>query len=80
VTVAPGRVRIRDRIVGGPPDAGAQLFRCRRVTGTHMASARYFQEQEIELGSAWRERVAWPPDGVLAELEVEANRDRVMMP
>ena len=55
-------VTIRDRIVsrgtlGGVGDSA--LYRCRRVTGLHMASARYFQEQELkDVGAPWLERVA----------------------
>jgi len=37
------------------------LYRCRRVTGTHMASSRYFQEAELAaLPSGWMEQVAAP--------------------
>ena len=35
------------------------LYRCRRVTGTHMASSRYFQDQELAaLPRGWMEQVA----------------------
>ena len=67
VAVEPAGVRVLDRLVAADRPADAQLFRCRRVTGTHMASARYFQDQEIELGANWREPMAWPPGEQLAE-------------
>jgi len=70
VHVEPARVTIRDRIVAGAPREGDRLDRCRRVTGTHMATARYFQEQEIEWGPSWIQRVPWPADGRLPETVV----------
>lgn len=75
--VEAGLVTIRDRVVTGPADPLVQLFRCRRVTGTHMATARYFQDQEIEWGAAWREPLPWPADGALAETAIASgvNRD-----
>lgn len=37
-----------------------ELFRCRRLTGTHMASSRYFQEQELqETALDWIQAVRW---------------------
>jgi hypothetical protein len=50
ITLAADRITVCDRLSGaiGKVKGRAQLFRCRRVTGTHMASARYFQPQEIE--------------------------------
>lgn len=55
-------VRISDSIVSGnlPAEArDAALYRCRRVTGIHMASASYFQDQELEhAGGPWVVRVA----------------------
>lgn len=44
-------LRIRDRITRvGQGDARARpaVFRCRRLTGNHMASSRYFQSAELE--------------------------------
>jgi hypothetical protein len=47
---------ITDTIEGLP--APGDLYRCRRVTGTHMASSRYFQPQELEsLPLGWIEAV-----------------------
>ena len=46
------------------------LLRCRRMTGTHMATARYFQDQELELNAAWCDAVEWPSGDVLAETEL----------
>lgn len=40
-----------------------ELLRCRRVTGLHMASSRYFQPAELE-GGHWFEPVPWSEDGV----------------
>ncbi len=52
---------VTDRIFGeGPKQRGTQLYACRRVTGAHMASARYFQVAELD--DAWIETLAW--DGV----------------
>lgn len=75
ITVDPARLQIRDRIVAsGRRQPEAQLFRCRRITGTHMATARYFQEQEIELGTGWREPIAWPSGEILAETTITAAK------
>lgn len=52
----------------------AALHLCRRVTGTHMASSRYFQEQELTLGQAWLDPVPRPAGDVLEHRqEVRAN-------
>jgi hypothetical protein len=56
-------VTITDRFATGRHASrsllGAALYRCRRVTGTHMASARYLQEVELAaLPSGWKESVA----------------------
>ena len=50
ITLNPHSLEILDKI--HPPQALEErqdlaLFACRRVSGTHMASARYFQEQEL---------------------------------
>ena len=71
ITVTDAQVVIRDRMITGRPGSGA-LFRCRRISGTHMASARYFQEQEIEPGTPWQQPVAWPADGNVLETVVPA--------
>ena len=67
VTMDAHGLRVRDRLVDGWREAGAQLFRCRRVTGTHMATARYFQPQELELDAAWCVPVEWPSGELLAD-------------
>ena len=67
VVIAGDHVAIRDRVASGALSQGAQMFRCRRVTGTHMATARYFQAQEIEAADPWLTPIAWPADGALAE-------------
>ena len=50
-------IRVTDSITGDAgfiAGQGMTLYLCRRVTGTHMASARYFQEQELEkIDIAW---------------------------
>jgi hypothetical protein len=46
---------------------GGMLFKCRRLTGTHMASSRYFQPVEIEsLAGGWMEPVPWEQDAARA--------------
>lgn len=55
------RVVVEDEVVDEQkkPHAG-QLLHCRRVVGTHMASSRYFQEQELlALPVGWADPVAW---------------------
>jgi hypothetical protein len=58
-------VTISDRVAAdGAPGArpAGVLYRCRRVTGIHMASARYFQDQELDPAAGpWIERVADDP-------------------
>jgi len=62
VSLVGNEVRITDRIQGTeklPSRESTELLRCRRVTGIHMASSRYFQSSEIELpDTAWCEHVA----------------------
>ncbi len=57
-----GGVRISDTITSDnfPKEMrNASLYRCRRVTGIHMASARYFQEEELdESVGPWITRVS----------------------
>lgn len=51
-------VRIHD-VIGGAAASKARLYRCRRITGVHMASSRYFQDQELETPTLpWRIEVA----------------------
>jgi hypothetical protein len=55
-------VTVRDRVAADGSlgaAAGTALYRCRRVTGIHMASARYFQAQELEdAAGPWMARVS----------------------
>ncbi|MCC7487980.1 MAG: hypothetical protein IT529_23690 [Burkholderiales bacterium] len=54
-------VTITDVFEGTPEAAhlDGPLYRCRRVTGIHMASSRYFQDAELAPpGAAWMEEVA----------------------
>ncbi len=56
-------VRITDRIEGHGRLKSAKfvLFRCRRSIGTHMASSRYFQEDELQIvGLQWTNMLPWP--------------------
>ena len=60
ITLEQDAVTVKDRIFGTAPDSrpqGTQLYACRRVTGAHMASARYFQP--VELDGVWTEALAW---------------------
>jgi hypothetical protein len=57
-------VLVSDRIVDErlPLAASSQgiLYRCRRMSGTHMASSRYFQIHELQyLALNWMEEVPW---------------------
>lgn len=65
-------VRISDRVSAEGPLGKARngaLYRCRKVTGIHMASARYFQEQELEdTGMPWVARVADNVDSEYAHI------------
>ena len=56
-------VVVRDRIEDGRAarSGGERLLRCRRLSGVHMASARYFQEQELEGDRPWTEPLPWAP-------------------
>lgn len=41
-----------------------QLFRCRRLIGIHMASSRYFQNQELEpIPLDWMHEIEWQANG-----------------
>lgn len=53
-----GGVAIEDCLVADQKLSldGTRLFRCRRITGNHMASARYFTMSELH-GDAWLEEV-----------------------
>ena len=54
-------VLVKDRLSRGTAlSEPARLFACRRVTGAHMASARYFQPVELE--GRWLEELTWHGD------------------
>jgi hypothetical protein len=61
IVLAETVIHVTDTFTGDPTfqaDGQTSLHRCRRVTGTHMASARYFQEQELEYtGTEWLEEI-----------------------
>lgn len=70
ITVEQDVVTVKDRIFGsapGFPTAGMRLFACRRITGAHMASARYFQP--VELDGAWMQELAWDGTGEFVRTE-----------
>lgn len=52
------KVRLDD-IVETDGDFGGRMWRCRRLTGAHMASARYFQRSELQSLGGWSVPVAW---------------------
>ena len=63
IDITDNMVTITDRFAidtGADPSlVNGALYRCRRTTGTHMASSRYFQHQELAaLPSGWMEQVA----------------------
>jgi hypothetical protein len=66
VRVDADAVRMTDRFEADPHwrrPPGSRMFRCRRVTGTHMASARYFQPQELEpMDQPWMAAQSWTLD------------------
>lgn len=64
VSISADGVRVLDQIRDErrSSDRG-ELLRCRRLTGLHMASSRYFQAAELE-GGPWFEPVPWSEDGV----------------
>ena len=68
-------IEIDDRFEGRGvlTSADSEVFRCRRTIGTHMASSRYFQEEELEgLGLHWIKKIAWPiPPGESVSLKIE---------
>jgi hypothetical protein len=66
-------ITVTDRIVGNTSrPSGTQLYACRRVTGAHMASSRYFQAAELD--GAWLEALAWDHAGPFARTQrIEAK-------
>jgi hypothetical protein len=70
ITLEQDAVIVKDRIFSSAPGfrpEGTRLFACRRVTGAHMASARYFQP--VELDDAWIQELVW--DGTQERVRVE---------
>jgi hypothetical protein len=64
ILIDDARVSVRDRIIG---NARGRLFRCRRVTGMHMASSRYVQEEELaDLPLEWLREIPWSAAGETA--------------
>jgi hypothetical protein len=59
-------VSVRDRIVPqSVPGPQGLLLRCRRLVGNHMASSRYFQENElIATPLGWADAIEWSGDTV----------------
>jgi hypothetical protein len=61
VSIAGDSVIIADRLIAAPSLTSrlqsARLFRCRRATGNHMASSRYFQPDELKGPQPWVEPV-----------------------
>lgn len=46
-----------------------KLFHCRRIVGIHMASSRYFQDQELaRLPVGWADEVTWQPNTALQRM------------
>ncbi len=78
ITIMSCKLLISDRInderkIDGASQ-GDRLFRCRRLTGTHMASARYFQIQELkEMVLDWFQEVPLPKEGGETLNKIEIN-------
>lgn len=56
--LADGRLTIVDTVESRDQVAGV-LYRCRRLTGAHMASARYLHSSELQSLGKWQESVTW---------------------
>lgn len=81
ITIADTKIAISDHIIdrrSRSSAGGERLLRCRRMSGTHMASSRYFQEQELTaLSSGWVEVMLWPDvGGATYVTEVAFGRNR----
>jgi len=48
-----------DDTVDSDTSLAGSMWRCRRVTGAHMASSRYFQDSELQSLGGWQVPVAW---------------------
>jgi hypothetical protein len=60
ITLDRDEVVVKDRIFDASSAhrrVQTRLFACRRVTGAHMASARYFQRDELD--GAWLQELTW---------------------
>jgi hypothetical protein len=70
VRLEPDRVVVEDKIVDKRGSAIlGELLHCRRVVGTHMASSRYFQENELlALPLGWADRLPWGQDGIAEQV------------
>jgi len=55
-TLEQDAIIVSDRIFGSALEH-PRLFACRRITGAHMASSRYFQPQELD--AAWTQDLEW---------------------
>jgi hypothetical protein len=70
ITLAEDAVTVKDRVFSSAPGfrpEGMRLFAGRRITGAHMASARYFQP--VELDGAWTEELVWDGTGEFVRIE-----------
>ncbi len=60
VEVSEHKVMITDQLRRSrEPSSPEKWFRARRLVGTHMATSRYFQQQELELSGEWLKQVDW---------------------
>jgi len=55
-TLEQDAIIVSDRIFGSALE-DPRLYACRRITGAHMASSRYFQPQELDV--AWTQDLEW---------------------
>lgn len=64
IVVGPASVSVRDRVVPqSQPAPRGLLFRCRRLVGNHMASSRYFQQNElVATALGWADEIEWNGD------------------
>lgn len=70
VRTAGSQLVIDDRVTSAVARPG-ELFRCRRITGLHMASSRYFQADELKsLPLEWTRRIEWNGTDAVSTVEV----------
>jgi hypothetical protein len=70
ITLEQDTVTVTDRIFSSGAGfrlSGLRLFACRRLTGAHMASARYFQPGELD--GAWTQELIWDGTGDFVRTE-----------